>query len=147
VAQEGFVGVLTPRKAANAAALEHAITARGGDSLRVELDLVSPASSAPAFATIRTTVGAPEGGGYNAGYLAGRDLPPEHEVLDHIPVDLFDPAQPIASRGPFLVAKEGLPAMRQRGGGVLLPAYPRPSLWDARPPMDALGDQAELVRA
>jgi NAD(P)-dependent dehydrogenase (short-subunit alcohol dehydrogenase family) len=45
-AKEGFVVVLTTRKAANAAALEHAITAQGGDSMIVELDLVSHASIA-----------------------------------------------------------------------------------------------------
>ena len=33
--------MLTTRKAANAAALEHAIKAQGGDSMIVELDLVS----------------------------------------------------------------------------------------------------------
>ena len=54
---------------------------------------------------------------YNAGYLEGRDLPPEHALLEHFPVDLFDTAQHIASRGPFLVAKEVLPAMRKRGAG------------------------------
>ncbi len=43
---------------------------------------------------------------YNAGYLEGRDLPPEKELLEHIPVEMFDTAQHIASRGPFLVAKE-----------------------------------------
>ena len=54
---------------------------------------------------------------YNAGYLEGRDLPPEKELLEHIPVEMFDTAQHIASRGPFLVAKEVLPAMRARGAG------------------------------
>ena len=51
------------------------------------------------------------------GYLEGRDLPPEKELLEHIPVEMFDTAQHIASRGPFLVAKEILPAMRKRGAG------------------------------
>jgi NADP-dependent 3-hydroxy acid dehydrogenase YdfG len=32
-------------------------------------------------------------------------------------VEMFDTAQHIASRGPFLVAKEVLPAMRKRGEG------------------------------
>src|SRR5712692_8825827 len=119
-AKEGFVVVLTTRKAANAAALEKAITAQGGDSMIVELDLVSQASISKAFATIRATVGDPEVLVYNAGYLEGRDLPPEKELLEHIPVDMFDTAQHIASRGPFLVAKEVLPAMRQRGSGSFL---------------------------
>src|SRR6266545_2982119 len=119
-AKEGFFVVLTTRQTANAAALEHAITAQGGDSMIVELDLVSQASIAEAFATIRATVGDPEVVVYNAGYLEGRDLPPEKELLEHIPVDMFDTAQHIASRGPFLVAKEVLPAMRQRGSGSFL---------------------------
>ena len=38
-------------------------------------------------------------------------------MLEHIPVEMFDTAQHIASRGPFLVAKEVLPAMRAKGAG------------------------------
>ena len=119
-AQEGFVVVLTTRHAANAAALEQAIRAQGGACMVVELDLVSGASIAKAFATIRETVGDPEILVYNAGYLEGRDLPPEKELLEHIPVDMFDTTQHIASRGPFLVAQEVLPAMRKRGAGSFL---------------------------
>ena len=37
-----------------------------------------------------------------------------------MPVELFETAQNIASRGPFLVAKEILPAMRKRGQGSFL---------------------------
>jgi NAD(P)-dependent dehydrogenase (short-subunit alcohol dehydrogenase family) len=116
-AQEGFVVVLTTRNAANATALEQAIRAQGGACMIVELDLVSHASISQAFATIRETVGDPEVLVYNAGYLEGRDLPPEKELLEYFPVDMFDTAQHIASRGPFLVAKEVLPAMRKRGAG------------------------------
>jgi NAD(P)-dependent dehydrogenase (short-subunit alcohol dehydrogenase family) len=116
-AQEGFAVVLTTRHAANASALEQAIRAQGGTSMIVELDLVSQASVAKAFATIRERAGDPEVLIYNAGYLEGRDLPPEKELLEHIPVEMFDTAQHIASRGPFLVAKEVLPAMRTRGAG------------------------------
>ena len=70
-----------------------------------------------AFATIRRDAGDPDVLVYNAGYLEGRDLPPEKELLEHIPVEMFDTAQHIASRGPFLVAKEVLPAMRKKGEG------------------------------
>src|SRR5262249_57872233 len=111
-AQESFFVVLTTRNRANAAALEQAIRAQGGDSMIVELDLVSPASISHAFATIRAHVGDPEVVIYNAGYLEGRELPPEKELLEHIPLELFDTAQHLASRGPFLVAKAGFPAMR-----------------------------------
>ena len=77
-------------------------------------------SIAAAFATIRGEAGDPDVLVYNAGYLEGRDLPPEKELLEHIPVEMFDTAQHIASRGPFLVAKEVLPAMRKRGEGSFL---------------------------
>src|SRR3954467_13357590 len=50
-AKEGFFVVLTPRAAANASALGQAIKAQGGDSMIVEMDLVSPAYIAQAFAT------------------------------------------------------------------------------------------------
>ena len=92
-AQEGFFVVLTTRNRANAAALEKAIHEQGGKSMTVELDLVSPASISQAFATIRTQVGDPEVVIYNAGYLEGRELPPEKELLEHIPVDMFDTTQ------------------------------------------------------
>jgi NAD(P)-dependent dehydrogenase (short-subunit alcohol dehydrogenase family) len=119
-AKEGFFVVLTTRTAANASALGQAIEAQGGDSMIVEMDLVSQASIAQAFATIRAAVGDPHVVVYNAGYLEGRDLPPEKELLEHIPVEMFETTQHIASRGPFLVAKEVLPAMRKRGEGSFL---------------------------
>jgi NAD(P)-dependent dehydrogenase (short-subunit alcohol dehydrogenase family) len=116
-AQEGFFTVLTTRKEANASALAQAIREQGGDCMIVELDLVSQDSISAAFATIRREAGDADIVIYNAGYLEGRDLPPEKELLEHIPVEMFDTAQHIASRGPFLVAKEVLPAMRKKGEG------------------------------
>ena len=116
-AAEGFFVVLTTRSTVNAAALAAAIEAQGGDCMIVELDLSRQESVAAAFATIRAEAGDPHVLVYNAGYLEGRDLPPEKELLEHIPVEMFDTAQHIASRGPFLVAKEVLPAMRKRGEG------------------------------
>jgi NAD(P)-dependent dehydrogenase (short-subunit alcohol dehydrogenase family) len=119
-AQEGFAVVLTTRRAANAAELDKAIRAQGGASAIVELDLVSEASISRAFATVREMVGDPDVVVYNAGYLEGRDLPPDKELLEHVPLEIFETAQHIASRGPFLVAKAVLPAMRQRGSGSFL---------------------------
>jgi NAD(P)-dependent dehydrogenase (short-subunit alcohol dehydrogenase family) len=116
-AQEGFFVVLTTRTEANASALADAIRQQDGACMIVELDLVSQDSVAAAFATIRREAGDPEVLIYNAGYLEGRDLPPEKELLEHIPVEMFDTAQHIASRGPFLVAKEVLPVMRKKGAG------------------------------
>ena len=119
-ASEGFFVVLTTRTSSNASSLEVAIREQGGDTMIVELDLVSEDSISSAFAQIREQAGDPEVLIYNAGYLEGRDLPPEKELLEHIPVEMFDTAQHIASRGPFLVAKEVLPAMRERGHGSFL---------------------------
>ena len=119
-AKEGFHAVLTTRTAANAKALDEAIRAQGGASSVVELDLVSEASIKKAFATVRDTWGEPDVLVYNAGYLEGRDLPPDKELLEHVPNEIFDVAQHISSRGPFLVAKEVLPAMRKRGAGSFL---------------------------
>jgi NAD(P)-dependent dehydrogenase (short-subunit alcohol dehydrogenase family) len=119
-AQEGFVVVLTTRRAANATGLDQAIREQGGTSLVVELDLVSQESISKAFVTVREKVGDPDVLVYNAGYLEGCDLPPDKELLEHVPVDIFETAQHVASRGPFLVAKEVLPAMRRRGAGSFL---------------------------
>ena len=116
-AQEGFFTVLTTRTEANASGLAAAIREQGGDCMIVELDLASQDSVAKAFNTIRRDAGDPDVLIYNAGYLEGRDLPPGQELLEYIPVEMFDTAQHIASRGPFLVAKEVLPAMRQKGAG------------------------------
>jgi NAD(P)-dependent dehydrogenase (short-subunit alcohol dehydrogenase family) len=116
-AQEGFFVVLTTRKQANASPLAEAIRRQGGDCAIVELDLASQDSISAAFATIRRDAGDPDVLVYNAGYLEGRDLPPEQELLEYITVEMFDTTQHIACRGPFLIAKEVLPAMRQKGAG------------------------------
>src|SRR2546426_4066962 len=92
-AKEGFFVVLTTRSPANASALEKAIIEQGGEGMIVELDLVSRESISRAFATIRKQVGDPDVLVYNAGYLEGRDLPPEKELLEHIPIDIFETAQ------------------------------------------------------
>jgi NAD(P)-dependent dehydrogenase (short-subunit alcohol dehydrogenase family) len=119
-AREGFFVVLTTRSAANAAALEKAIIEQGGQSMTVELDLVSRESISRAFATVRSHGGDPDVLVYNAGYLEGRDLPPEKELLEHVPLEIFETAMHIACRGPFLVAQEVLPAMRRRKSGTFL---------------------------
>jgi NAD(P)-dependent dehydrogenase (short-subunit alcohol dehydrogenase family) len=119
-AKEGFFVVLTTRQKANAAGLEKAIVDQGGGGMIVELDLVSRESITRAFATIRAEVGDPDVLVYNAGYLEGRDLPPDKELLEHVPVEILETAQHIAVRGPFLVAQEVLPAMRKRGAGSFL---------------------------
>jgi NAD(P)-dependent dehydrogenase (short-subunit alcohol dehydrogenase family) len=116
-AREGFFTVLTTRKEANALPLVQAIREQGGECMIVELDLVSQDSIAAAFAAIRREAGDPDVLVYNAGYLEGRDLPPDKELLEHVPVEILDTALHIACRGPFLVAKEVLPAMRKKGEG------------------------------
>ena len=119
-AAEGYLTVLTTRRAANAAALKAAIDAQGGAATIMELDVVSEGSIARAFATIRRDAGEPDVVVYNAGYIEGRELPPDQELLEYIPTEMFETAQHVASRGPFLVAKEVLPAMRKRGSGSFL---------------------------
>jgi NAD(P)-dependent dehydrogenase (short-subunit alcohol dehydrogenase family) len=116
-AQEGFFTVLTTRREANAARLAAAIREQGGDCMVVELDLVSQESISSAFATIRREAGDPDVLIYNAGYLEGRDLPPDKELLEYVPVEILDTGLHISARGPFLIAKEVLPAMRKKGAG------------------------------
>ncbi len=119
-AQEGFFLVLTTRKLSNAAPLQSAIEAQNGECMTVELDLTSADSISGAFSTIRGEVGDPHVLVYNAGYLEGRDLPPGQELLEHVPLEILETAQHISSRGPFLVAQEVLPAMRERAAGSFL---------------------------
>src|SRR5215216_6718983 len=119
-AQEGFFTVVTTRSEANAAPLAKAIGEQGGDCMIVELDLVSQDSIASAFSTIRREAGDPEVLIYNAGYLEGRDLPAEKELLEYVPVEMLDTGLHVAARGPFLVAQQVLPSMRQKGKGSFL---------------------------
>ena len=116
-AAEGFFTVVTTRNEKNAAPLAAAIREQGGECMIVELDLVSQKSIADAFATIRREAGDPEVLVYNAGYLEGRDLPPEKELLEFVPVEILDVGLHVSARGPFLVAQEVLPAMRKNGHG------------------------------
>jgi len=118
-AGEGHRVVLTTRQRANAVDLAEVITSLGGECAIVELDVASPESIQDAFSTIRSEVGDPDVLIYNAGYMAGRQLPKEQELLEHFPPQLFDEAMAIACRGPFLVAKEVLPAMRRRRSGSI----------------------------
>jgi len=118
-AREGLFTVLTTRSEKNAMPLATAIREQGGDCMIVEMDLVSQDSISRAFATIRREAGDPEVLIYNAGYLEGRDLPPEKELLEYVPVEMLDTGLHISARGPFLVAQEVLPAMRKNGHGSL----------------------------
>ena len=119
-AAHGFHTVLTTRTRTNATGLQQAIERQGGASSIVELDLASESSIAAAFADVRAQWGDPEVVVLNAGYLEGRDLPADQELLEYVPVEMFDTAHHIASRGPFLVAKAVMPAMRERGSGSFL---------------------------
>ena len=116
-AQEGFFTVLTTRQETNASRLASAIREQGGECMIVELDLVSQESIATAFAKIRSEAGDPDVLIYNAGYLEGRDLPADKELLEYVPVEMLDTGLHISARGPFLVAQEVLPAMRKKGAG------------------------------
>jgi len=118
-AQEGFFVVMTTRTASNASALEQAIRDQGGAGMIVELELGSRESVAAAFDRVRGEAGEPEVVIYNAGYMEGRDLPPEMELMEFFPAEMFERTIDVSCRGPFLVAKEVLPAMRRRGSGSL----------------------------
>jgi NAD(P)-dependent dehydrogenase (short-subunit alcohol dehydrogenase family) len=119
-AREGHHVAITTRRAANAAGLAEAIRGAGAPCSVVELDVASEASIAQGFAAIRRAASEPDVVVYNVGYLEGRELPPDRELLEHVPTAMFELAQDLASRGPFLVAKEALPAMRARGSGSFL---------------------------
>jgi NAD(P)-dependent dehydrogenase (short-subunit alcohol dehydrogenase family) len=116
-AAEGFFTVLTTRTESNAAGLLGAIREQGNEGMIVELDLSSQDSIANAFKTIRAEAGEPDVVVYNAGYLDGRELPADKELLEYVPVSILDTAIDVAIRGPFLVAQEVLPAMRKKGEG------------------------------
>jgi NAD(P)-dependent dehydrogenase (short-subunit alcohol dehydrogenase family) len=119
-AAEGFFTVVTTRTESNASGLAAAIRDQGGEAMIVELDLSSAESISNAFKTIRAEAGEPEVVVYNAGYLDGRELPADKELLEHVPVRILDTAIDVAVRGPFLVAQEVLPAMRKSGHGSFL---------------------------
>ncbi|MCB0991152.1 MAG: SDR family oxidoreductase [Acidimicrobiales bacterium] len=116
-AAEGYRVVVTTRSAPNAHGLRQAIVDRGGLCDIVQLDLSQDDSIAEAFALVRSQFGDPEVLVYNAGYIDGRDLPPEMELLENMPNEVFDTAMAVACRGPFMVAKQVLPAMREAGRG------------------------------
>src|SRR4029077_5352292 len=104
----------------NATPLAKAINEQGGACMIAELDLTSAQSISSAFNLIRKEAGEPNVVVYNAGYIEGRELPPGTELIEHVPNEIFETAISIACRGPFLVAKEVLPAMRKRRSGSLL---------------------------
>lgn len=116
-AGEGYLVVVTTRREANAVELAEVIMEAGGESMIVELDLTCQESIATAFSFIREKAGDPDVLIYNAGYLEGRDLPPGRELLEYVTLDIFETANHIACRGPFLIAKEVLPGMREKGAG------------------------------
>ena len=118
-AAEGYVTVITSRTRANARGLADAIGAAGGQCHIVELDVGEAESVARAFGEIRELAGEPDIVIYNAGYMDGRDLPDGMDLLEHVPNAVFETAIAVSARGPFLVAKEVLPAMRRRGSGSL----------------------------
>ena len=117
--KEGFFTVVTTRNEANAARLAAAIREQGGDCMIVELDLVSQDSIAAAFATIRREAGDPEVLVYNAGYLEGRDLPPDKELLEYVPVEMFDTGQHIAAPRAVPRRQGSVAGDAQEGPGVV----------------------------
>ena len=117
-ARQGFHVVLTTRSKPNASALESAIVSEGFDCMTVELDLESDDSISTAFETIRSELGDPEVVVLNAGYLEGRNLPPEMELLEHMPVEVFETAQNISSRGSIPGSKGNIACYESARAGV-----------------------------
>ena len=117
-AQEGFMVVLTTRQAANAAALEQAITRarRGRHDCRVGPGVAglhrqgvhhrfaTPWVTRTCWSTTPAT-------------WRGVICRPSKNCWNISPSTCSTPRMHIACRGPFLVAKEVLPAMRERGAG------------------------------
>lgn len=118
-AAEGYETFVTSRRQENAEGLAKAIMDAGGRCHIVTLDVAREQSIAEAFAQVREIAGEPDIVVYNVGYMDGREIPAGKELLEHIPTEMFDLAIDVAARGPFLVAKEVLPAMRRRGSGSL----------------------------
>ena len=56
---------------------------------------------------------------YNAGYMEGRTLPKEQELLEFFPVECSTPPCNSLPVRPSCVVKEVLPAMRKRQRGSL----------------------------
>ena len=130
-ASEGFFTVLTTRTAANTVGLEQAIRDQGGECLTVELDLVSEESITSAFERIRTEVGEPTVVVYNAGYIEGRDLPPEMELMENIPTEMFDTRN--AHRQSRAVPRRQRSTSCDAGGGSRHPAVHQQLIVAARP--------------
>lgn len=119
-AREGHLVILTTRVLTNADSLVEAIRREGGQCHAVELDLSAPRSISDVFSEIRCHAGDPEILVYNAGYMAGRTLPAEQELMEFFPEEMFETAIDVACRGPFLVAQQVLPAMREQSRGTIL---------------------------
>jgi len=115
-AAEGCCVVMTTRHRANAEGLRVAVAEQGGTGLVVELDLAEPASIRAAFAEIRDLAGEPEVLVYNAGYIEGRDLPPEQELMEFFPDAMFETALDVACRGPSWWSRKSSRRCDGRGG-------------------------------
>jgi NAD(P)-dependent dehydrogenase (short-subunit alcohol dehydrogenase family) len=108
-ARAGHFVVLTTRKLANADPLVQAIREEGGRCLALELEVSDPEAISRCFAEVRASAGDPEVLIYNAGYMAGRTLPPEQELMEHFPAELFEVAIDVACRGPSWLPSRSSP--------------------------------------
>ena len=57
---------------------------------------------------------------YNAGYLEGRDLPPEKELLEHVPVEMLDTGLHIAGARAVPGGAGGIAGDAPEGQGLVL---------------------------
>jgi NAD(P)-dependent dehydrogenase (short-subunit alcohol dehydrogenase family) len=108
-----YVVAVSARSADYLKSLGGEIKALGGSSFEVPADVSDRAQVAAAFKSIRENVGSPDVLIYNAG------VGPLGSLSD-ISADEYEHSWRVNSLGAFLSAKEVVPAMIERGRGVLL---------------------------
>lgn len=89
------------------------LKAEGGTALAISADMSVAGQIAPAFHEIRTRLGAPDVLLYNAGNGTWGNL-------DEITAEQYENTWRVNAFGAFLSAKEVVPAMVERGRGVML---------------------------
>ncbi|PTL84654.1 SDR family NAD(P)-dependent oxidoreductase [Vitiosangium sp. GDMCC 1.1324] len=112
-AREGYAVGLFARSESNLRQVQQEIEKAGGRAASYAADATDEASLKSAFARLREELGAPEVCIYNAGaYAMGgiQELTPEQ----------FESSWRIGCLGGFLMAREVVPAMLERGRGTLL---------------------------
>jgi len=109
----GYTMALVARSAPYLAQLTREIEAQGGRALAVAADVARAAEIDTAFATIRAQLGAPDVLIYNAA------MRPFGRLMETKP-STFENTWRVNAFGAFLAAQQVVPAMLERGHGVIL---------------------------